>query len=1071
LLGLDRREPGELVLRHRDLGVALEPVGSLAEESGSVGVERLVSRSGSLKPLSRRVDEGRWVESSLPLLEVSNDGPLEGELDEIEREVPNDVPDPNDTDPSTRDTSDVGEAPVSIGGDNRRDELSKQEGTHESIRRSLSPRWTVGSGDEDEGLGDDGNLEVDDHVTSVVVDVLADGVDTESVLEEAGVVHDSEQSDRRGGEVQTVADTVGEHLSQIPRVGSLRWQDSVEGQGHDGTVVEHSNDKDHERWELELPTEDHDGEANDDSDGDGTGVDGVVSHSLEDDSRTVNGVNNGRKSWLGKDDIGGTSGSIGSTLDGNTDVGSGQGRGIVGTVTSHSTQVTETLDSLDNLELVLWEDTGETVGVHDHLVQVGVFATGLWSLLEHLGGVHVVTKTQSSTSLLSDSELITGNHLDLDTESHGVVDGLLGVGSGRVEDRQKTDELETVSWRVLLVTVDILVGDSKSSETSSGKLLDVGFELVLKLGGLVSGAQIDDDTSHTLGGSLEPVVSLVEVGDLSSLVDRVERLEVEELDTLSGHLWVWKRTNDTTVDGVLVLGSGAVGSKETNTLDVPLGVALDVLLVNGELVGGESTGLVGTEDGDTGKLFNGSDSGDNSLVLGELLSTDSEGDGQDSWHGNGDTTDQEHQDVVETSSVRESVAGVQDEDFEEDEDTDGDQTEGTNSGENHLQVTNLVVVLSDKGGSSTEEGVGTGGDDKTLGLTLLTGGTGEALVSELLGGWKGFTSKSGLVHGDINGINKSTVGRANVTVLESNDITWNEFGGFDLFPSTVSLDSSFGGEGVHESLDSVTGVSLFDETDGRVDDQEEDDTDEVLPIRGLTTTVGESDGDESSTLHDPRQRVPHEGQELEDDVLRVLLELVGTEDADSVDGLGLGETTFGTLKELEDLLHDDVLDVDLVFVVQVGGSKLDSVHVDLGMEITLVLLLHILVLSLLLLWLGGRRSHSGRRCAADGLLCYFLVLRHDCRMFLGCKGGKKNPFIARVSKAAGEISGATSATRGFAMQRRVKTTQRHRSNAFCSQELGGVLSSEGWAIDLKVGLFDDQLFGSQTRGGGRSKLA
>ena len=61
-------------------------------------------------------------------------------------------------------------------------------------------------------------------------------------------------------------------------------------------------------------------------------------------------------------------------------------------------------------------------------------------------------------------------------------------------------------------------------------------------------------------------------------------------------------------------------------------------------------------------------------------------------------------------------------------------------------MTSLVVVLSDKGGSSTEEGVGTGRDDDTLGLSLLTGGTRETLVTELLSGWEGLSGKSSLVH-------------------------------------------------------------------------------------------------------------------------------------------------------------------------------------------------------------------------------------------------------------------------------------------------------------------------------------
>jgi len=62
---------------------------------------------------------------------------------------------------------------------------------------------------------------------------------------------------------------------------------------------------------------------------------------------------------------------------------------------------------------------------------------------------------------------------------------------------------------------------------------------------------------------------------------------------------------------------------------------------------------------------------------------------------------------------------------------------------------------------------------------------------------------------------------------------------------------------------------------------------------------------------------------VEDVLFRLFLELVGTKDTDTVDGLGLGETSLVTLEESEDILHDNVLDIDLVLVVQVGGSELN----------------------------------------------------------------------------------------------------------------------------------------------------
>jgi len=193
----------------------------------------------------------------------------------------------------------------------------------------------------------------------------------------------------------------------------------------------------------------------------------------------------------------------------------------------------------------------------------------------------------------------------------------------------------------------------------------------------------------------------------------------------------------------------------------------------------------------------------------------------------------------------------------------------------------------------------------------------------------------------------------------------------DLLPSATSLDPGLGGQRVHQGLDGVTSVPLLDETDSRVDQQQEDDTDEILPIRRSALTVGKGDGDQSGTLHDPGQGVPHEGQELEEGVLLLGLKLqtnrgkivsivfwkasglltrsarsrppvargtphqagirpirprpqetmstylVGTEDSDTPDGLFLGKTLVVTLQQDKDVLHRDVLDVDLVLVVEV----------------------------------------------------------------------------------------------------------------------------------------------------------
>lgn len=68
-------------------------------------------------------------------------------------------------------------------------------------------------------------------------------------------------------------------------------------------------------------------------------------------------------------------------------------------------------------------------------------------------------------------------------------------------------------------------------------------------------------------------------------------------------------------------------------------VGLDRAVVGVGHVGRKRTGLVGAKNGGTSQLLCSSDTGDDGLVSSELLGTDGEGDGQDSGHGDGDTTD------------------------------------------------------------------------------------------------------------------------------------------------------------------------------------------------------------------------------------------------------------------------------------------------------------------------------------------------------------------------------------------------------------------------------------------------
>lgn len=159
--------------------------------------------------------------------------------------------------------------------DNRRDELCEEEGTEQGSRGTLHEEERVRTRDEDERLRDLGDLEVDDHVDLLVV-VVDDVGDAKLVREEGGLDDDDIEDDGTEGEVETVSKGKGEDLSEVPRVGGRGGKNAVEGEGHDGSVVEEGDDEDHERREVKLEGKGHDGETDDDTDGDGASVDRVV---------------------------------------------------------------------------------------------------------------------------------------------------------------------------------------------------------------------------------------------------------------------------------------------------------------------------------------------------------------------------------------------------------------------------------------------------------------------------------------------------------------------------------------------------------------------------------------------------------------------------------------------------------------------------------------------------------------------------------------------------------------------------------------------------------------------------
>lgn len=83
------------------------------DETGTVRVERLVDRGSSGRCALELVGRNGLVEGNWRLEHA--DDCAHSKLDEVKRQEPNDVPNPDNTDPCSRDTFDISERPVTVG--------------------------------------------------------------------------------------------------------------------------------------------------------------------------------------------------------------------------------------------------------------------------------------------------------------------------------------------------------------------------------------------------------------------------------------------------------------------------------------------------------------------------------------------------------------------------------------------------------------------------------------------------------------------------------------------------------------------------------------------------------------------------------------------------------------------------------------------------------------------------------------------------------------------------------------------------------------------------------------------
>lgn len=698
------------------------------------------------------------------------------------------------------------------------DDVDDQNGTAELPRGDGRPEGTVGTGDEDEPVLGEGDLKEENLID--VTEVL----DNTTIV--ATSVHGGEGDPGTDSKDNTEEDGHAPKLGQVPLDGGLREGGVVVGNGQGGNIGENGDEDD--ELDVEGLVEDGNPETKEDLhvQGQSDTVDNVGVHAVENLARSLESVNDSTETRGKENDIGGRASGVRGTLDGNTGISLLQRGSIVDTVTSHGNEVATLLQNLDDGVLVLGENLSETVSGLNEIVNLRTRHVTAATKTKTLSVVDVGTETELAGSLTGNADGVTSKHLDGETKALGLVNGAGSIETRGVRARHDTENLPG--------TLATLAGNTKGTETTGSELSNA--VLVGLVDVLGDGVVLLDSLENEKRGTLDADDALALGGlneSLDLLGDGVEGVEVDDLvlgENRLGTGVVLESLEESLVDGVntlLLAGSGQAGSEHQV-------IGVNALNSEGlrerELVLGEGTGLVRAKNLNTSERLNGGELLDDSLLLGEVGSTDSHGGGDDSGETNGDTDNGDGQ--SEAKDIDNVVGAVErrNPDDEEGED-DENQQNCTDTVENLSEVTGATSGLGDEGSGATNEGVVTSGRDDEESLTTLDSGRSVARVTLVLVDSKGLTGDGGLINLEesIFGHN-ATISGDNGTLLNLEDITGNDLGGLDLLEGTVTEDYSLKGEGLLQFLDNGTSLELLNETDTGVKQQKSADNTEINPI-------------------------------------------------------------------------------------------------------------------------------------------------------------------------------------------------------------------------------------------------
>lgn len=383
----------------------------------------------------------------------------------------------------------------------------------------------------------------------------------------------------------------------------------------------------------------------------------------------------------------------------------------------YSRQVATLLQHLHDSVLVLREHLSESISTLAKLVDR---ATSHVTVKQLVRIVNLGTERKHAAGLLGDGDGVTSQHLNLKTESLGISDGLGGVATRRVEERQHAKHLP---WAIGLTN-----SNSEGTETTAGKVGSLVLEELHLFGGDVAGLE------HSVGSTLDTLVANAIVGADSSdtLGHGIEGSELLGGPALRDHVpglgVALQGENGDLVNRVKSLD--VVGGSESRDSHHPVDVnALhEERLTDRKLVGGQSTSLIRAEDIDTGKRLDGSELLNDGLLLSKVGSADSQGGGSDDGQTDGNTDNEQNQDVVEQvggvlrRASNGQVAVETSNPGDEGEEDDENQKCCSDGVHDSLEVTLVLSTLDERGSLSNERCLSTTSNDTVSLATLATSG-------------------------------------------------------------------------------------------------------------------------------------------------------------------------------------------------------------------------------------------------------------------------------------------------------------------------------------------------------------